>query len=69
MTTNQFIAMIFPLFTVALAGVTALVMRKVWKAPEEKRTPDAIEQDLRQARYLIDHALRELQVAREHQVS
>jgi beta-lactam-binding protein with PASTA domain len=69
MTTNQAIAMAFPLFTAALAGVTALVMRWVWKAPEEKPMPNAVEQDLRQAQYLIDHAQRELRTARSHQVS
>jgi hypothetical protein len=69
MTTNQLIAMGFPLLTAAAVGLTGLFVRKPWLERTEPKSeaPDVyaieiteVSQHLARARILIDEAEREL---------
>jgi hypothetical protein len=46
MTTNQLIAMLFPLFTAAVVGLVALVVRKPWAEKSAKTTAQVEIEDI-----------------------
>ena len=66
MTTNQLLAMGFPVLTTALVGLTGLLVRRIWNEPTKEVLPtsDVVQTDLREARRLIEHAERQLERAR-----
>jgi hypothetical protein len=67
MTTNQIVAMLFPLLAVVAVGLTGLFIRKPWNDHKAERSvPTGVEQDIRQAQRLLDHALQGSSVHRHH---
>jgi hypothetical protein len=63
MTTNQIVAMLFPLLGVVAVGAVGLFIRKPWK--ETKVTaPDEFERDIQEAWRHLDHAKRQLSMQR-----
>jgi hypothetical protein len=66
MTTNQIVAMLFPLLAVVAVGLTGLFVRKPWNEPKTQSSlPDEFERDIEEAWRHLDRAKRHLGMRRQ----